>query len=262
MSQSIQMEDRRLNAFSPIRVRSAADEVLAVLADAIRGGLYLPGDVLPRERDLAERLSVSRTVVREAIGALRQAGIVTVRRGQGGGTVVDSLVNLSDVLARIAGETRLEVHALLEARRAVELPAALLTAQRANTDGIARLEELVAALPAFTGHDQEFYEADVRFHLALGETSGNPLMAEFLRDTFNRISLVREPFPHAHVDFDAALRNQQEYLAAIRDGRPELVATAVDHHLAAFEVVFLGEPLAPTPGVLDRPDDDSATKGG
>jgi DNA-binding GntR family transcriptional regulator len=174
--------------------------------------------------------------------------------------VVSSLANLAQVLARIAGETRLELRSLLEVRRAVELQAALLTAQRAGPEAFARLTDLVEALPAFTGHDQEFYEADVRFHLALGETSGNPMVAEVIRETFNRISVLREPYPHAHVDFEAALRNQQEYLQAIRGGDPEAIAAAVDHHLGDFETVFLGEPLPAAPGVR-KSDDQDATGG-
>ena len=241
--------DRKLEAFSPVRVRSAADEVLAVLADAIRGGLYQPGDLLPRERDLADRLGVSRPVVREAIAVLRHAGIVTVRRGQGGGALVSSVANLTSVLRRIAGETRLELRSLLEVRRAVELNAALLTAERAGPDAMVWLTGLVAALPAFSGQDHEFYAADVRFHLALGETSGNPMVAEILRQTFNRIDVLREPFPHAHVDFDAAIANQEEYLRAIRDGDRGIIAAAVDHHVGDFETVFLGEPLPAAPGL-------------
>ena len=87
-SDAATLEDRGLSEFSPIRQRKASDEVLAVLVDAMRGGLYDIGDLLPPERDLAERLNVSRTVLREAIDALRSEGIVTVRRG---GRVVSRL---------------------------------------------------------------------------------------------------------------------------------------------------------------------------
>ena len=65
---ALQGDDRGLSAFSPIRIRRASDEVLAVLVDAIRGGLYEPGDALPPERDLAERLHISRKVLNE-VGA-------------------------------------------------------------------------------------------------------------------------------------------------------------------------------------------------
>ena len=58
-----EVDDVRIGAFRPIRQRRAADEVIAVVADAIRSGLYRPGDFLPRQADLAERLQVSRSVV-------------------------------------------------------------------------------------------------------------------------------------------------------------------------------------------------------
>ena len=58
------------------------------LATAIRLGVFVAGDQLPPERELAERLGVSRNTLREAIAALRDSGLVSTRRGRGGGTVV------------------------------------------------------------------------------------------------------------------------------------------------------------------------------
>ena len=58
------------------------------LATAIRLGVFVVGEQLPPERDLAERLGVSRNTLREAIAALRESGLVTTTRGRGGGTVV------------------------------------------------------------------------------------------------------------------------------------------------------------------------------
>jgi DNA-binding FadR family transcriptional regulator len=235
--------DRGLSAFRPIRLRSAADEVLAVVVDAIRGGLYAPGDSLPRERDLAAQLQVSRTVVREAIAALRQAGIVTVRRGNTGGTAVADTTNLPQVLARIAGETRFELRSVLEVRRGLESQAALLATERATAGDEARLSELVELLPELVGQHQPFYEADVRFHMALGEVSRNELLAALVRDTFNRLAIIRQSFPHAHVDFEQAIVNQRTLLAAVRSRDPERVLATMDEHLCAFERVMLGREL-------------------
>ncbi|MXI40464.1 GntR family transcriptional regulator, partial [Escherichia coli] len=58
------------------------------LATAIRLGVFVHGEHLPPERELAERLGVSRNSLRDAIAALRTSGLVTTRRGRGGGTVV------------------------------------------------------------------------------------------------------------------------------------------------------------------------------
>ncbi len=68
-------EDTRLELFSPVHSRSAADEVLAVMVDALRGGLFDAGDILPSQASLAHRLKVSRRVLREAIEVLREEGI-------------------------------------------------------------------------------------------------------------------------------------------------------------------------------------------
>ncbi len=71
------------------RSRHAFENCVERLATAIRLGIYPPGQVLPPERDLAATMGVSRATLREAIAALRSAGMVITTRGRGGGTVVD-----------------------------------------------------------------------------------------------------------------------------------------------------------------------------
>jgi GntR family transcriptional regulator len=60
------------------------------VADTIRQGGYRPGDRLPSERELAERLDVSRSTLRLALHDLERAGVVVRRPGRGGGTFVAS----------------------------------------------------------------------------------------------------------------------------------------------------------------------------
>jgi GntR family transcriptional repressor for pyruvate dehydrogenase complex len=230
-------------------MRNAADEVLAVLVDAIRGGLYESGDLLPRERDLAERLEVSRTVVRSAVDVLRRAGVVSVRRGNNGGIFVRSTANLAHVLADIHGGTRSDLESILEARRPLELATTLLAAERASQQETEQLGELVVALEDLFDRPDEFFETDLRFHLRVAELSGSPLTAELLRETFNRLAVIRAQFPVAHVDHDEALANQRDLLEAIESGERRRILEAVDRHLAAFEAVMLGrrlELLAPS----------------
>jgi len=72
----------------PVRGGNAFEITVSRLAQAIRLGLVGEGDRLPAERELAERLRVSRVTLREAIRALREAGILESRRGRTGGTFV------------------------------------------------------------------------------------------------------------------------------------------------------------------------------
>src|SRR5688572_29476008 len=74
-------------AWRPVRGGNAFEITVARLVQAIKLGLVAVGERLPAERDLAERLRVSRVTLREAIAALREAGYLESRRGRAGGTV-------------------------------------------------------------------------------------------------------------------------------------------------------------------------------
>src|SRR5487761_2467971 len=76
--------------FAPVPVRNAFEVTVERLAQSIRLGVLVEGDRLPPERELADKFGVSRVTLREAIRALRDAGLVESRRGRGGGTFVVS----------------------------------------------------------------------------------------------------------------------------------------------------------------------------
>jgi DNA-binding FadR family transcriptional regulator len=79
---------RAVPVWRPVRGGNAFEITVARLAQAIKLGLVQVGDRLPPERDLAEKLQVSRVTLREAIRALREAGFLESRRGRTGGTFV------------------------------------------------------------------------------------------------------------------------------------------------------------------------------
>jgi GntR family transcriptional repressor for pyruvate dehydrogenase complex len=238
-----ELRDVRLEAFRPVRVRKAADEVVAVLADAIRGGLYRPGDLLPRQADLATQLEVSRHVVREAIEVLRRAGIVSVKRGNSGGALVESRENVPRVLASIGGETHANVLAMLEARRPIELAAAPLAAARAKRADFARLQSLVDELDDLIDRGDDFLHADARFHLTMIELSANPLLVESYQRFLDQMLLASSLFPVGRIDPTIAIDHQRRTLRALESRDRRRILRAMDAHLAALEEVFLGEKL-------------------
>ena len=68
--------------------RRLGDQVAALLLNAIKLSEFLPGERLPSERDLCERLSVNRTALREGLRILELRGIVSIKRGKYGGAFV------------------------------------------------------------------------------------------------------------------------------------------------------------------------------
>src|SRR3954469_4117012 len=98
----------------PVRGGNAFEITVARLAQAIRLGLVPVGERLPPERELAERLQVSRVTLREAIAALREAGFLESRGGRSGGPFVvrstgeshtDTAEQDAAALAREMGDT-------------------------------------------------------------------------------------------------------------------------------------------------------------
>jgi GntR family transcriptional repressor for pyruvate dehydrogenase complex len=241
-------DDRHLQAFRPIKLRKAADVVIAVLADAIRGGLFEPGDLLPSERSLASQLQVSRNVVREAVDVLRREGILSVKRGPSGGIMVVSESRLRDVVAGLRGEMHDLMQRALEARRSLELPAFLLTAARASDEELDSLAPLVDTLESLADAPEEFYALDQKFHREVVRLSGNPLLADFYRVTLDQLAEIRGEFPVLQVGFEQAVRNQRTLFRALRSRHRQRIAAALDEHLAATEIIYLGQPLAPSLG--------------
>lgn len=236
--------DRHLGAFRPIRLQKAADTVVAVIADAIRGGLYGPGDLLPTERNLAAQLEVSRNVVREAIDRLRREGVVSVRRGPTGGITVVSDARLREVIASLRGETHdLMVHAL-RMRRTLEFPGFALAAGAATDEELQALEPLVTGLEVLEDDLEEFYVLDRKFHLEVVRLSGNLLLVDCYHATLAQMGRIRSEFPVLQVPIAQALENQRALYAALLDRRREALAAAVNEHLGATEIVYLGQPLA------------------
>ncbi|MBN1935844.1 MAG: FadR family transcriptional regulator [Anaerolineae bacterium] len=141
-----------------------------------------PGDKLPGERELAERMGVSRTVVREAIRVLSVRGLVKTKSGCG--TYVREL-NASDVSAPMALFFRLRQSKTLlcdvyEVRRVIEVEAAGLAAERATGDDLDAMQETIDALSGAPQNLEQFVQLDLDFHLALAAAAHNDLLAMLL----------------------------------------------------------------------------------
>src|SRR5207247_3470360 len=122
----------------PVRGGNAFEITVSRLAQAIRLGLVSAGERLPPERELADRLRVSRVTLRQAIGALREAGYLESRRGRSGGTfVVYAVPPAADRsgAALLAREMGAELPDALDLRWVLESGAAALAATRALSAG-------------------------------------------------------------------------------------------------------------------------------
>jgi DNA-binding FadR family transcriptional regulator len=132
--------------FRPAHWHSAYEVTVQRLAQAIKLGALKPGARLPPERELVERLGVSRTTLREGFRALQQQGYLDTRQGRSGGTfIADYRIRPPSKrdIQRAAADMRDVLPGLLDLRVAVEPKAAELAALRATDDAIDHLRILV-----------------------------------------------------------------------------------------------------------------------
>jgi GntR family transcriptional repressor for pyruvate dehydrogenase complex len=182
-----------------------------------------PGDRLMSERELAVQLGVSRTSVRQALTALRVLGLVEIKHGDG----VYLLRAPSDVIPSLASQivgSEVDHPMIWEVREAIEVQAARLAARRRSAADLRAMHEALALMEtAIAGGDDGILE-DRRFHHALVDAAGNPLLrqlTEQLADVIDRTSeasLTLSGRPQisldAHRAILAAIELQDEAAAA------------------------------------------------
>lgn len=159
--------------------RNLTDEVVEQLAAQIRGGRLAPGSKLPTEQELMVLLGVSRTVVREAISALRSEGLVVTRQGSGAFVAADP----SRIPFRIESEglgSIEDVINVMELRLAIEVEAAALAAERATPRQLDAIDAAVTAIEAALARGESAVPEDFDLHRAIAEATGNPQFAQFL----------------------------------------------------------------------------------
>jgi GntR family uxuAB operon transcriptional repressor len=164
------------NQAEPRLYRVVASRIQQLIeAENIKGG-----ERLPSERDLASKLSVSRTSLREALIALELGGIIEVRGGSGV-YVSERVADTADVPE--VGPGPFEV---LAARRMIEVEVAAIAAKMATDSAIDAI--LVAVLEMERHHDERSgnEQADRNFHLALARATGNSALVGVIDYLWNQ----------------------------------------------------------------------------
>jgi GntR family transcriptional repressor for pyruvate dehydrogenase complex len=208
-------------------VHRVADEIQR----AIVGGRLQPGTMLPPERELAEQVGVSRTVVREAVHILVTKGLLEAR--QGVGTVVRPLnaAGVAEALEILLQACSITLDDLHHVRLILEVEIAGLAAEQSSPGDVARLEEIVQAMQGAAHDAQTYGAADAEFHQALAQIAGNPLLVMLLgsiRDVLDRVRIEVHRHPRLH---EIVLPDHRRIVAQIAAHDVEGARAAIRAHL-------------------------------
>ncbi|GAA1048873.1 FadR/GntR family transcriptional regulator [Arthrobacter russicus] len=213
------------------------DEAMNKIKDMILAGELSAGDRLPPEKELSEKLGLSRSSLREAVKALEIVRVLDVRRGDG--TYVTSLepqlLNeaISFVVDLHRDSTVLEIFAV---RRMLEPAAAGLAAGNMTAEGIAELRANIASVTAGETSVEDLVEHDLKFHQLVNRASGNNYLMSLLESMSS--STIRARIWRGLTQEGAAARTLSEHASiadALERGDAELAKALVTAHISGVE---------------------------
>jgi len=227
---------------------SRTDEVVDGVRRMITAGELGPGDRLPVEKDLADRLGVSRGSLREGVRALTVLGVLDTR--QGDGTYVTSLdparlMSSLQFVVDLHGDTSARpLHAV---RRVLETEAAGLAAHRVTPEAVAEaravLDDAARTLAQDDVDHAAFIEADTAFHRIVADQGGNPVITALVEAIAGRT--FRERLWRGRNEAGAEERTQRDHEAiwrALAAGDAEAARVRMAAHLLDVEETL---PLVP-----------------
>jgi GntR family L-lactate dehydrogenase operon transcriptional regulator len=214
--------------FRPVRAGNAFEETVERLLQAIRLGVVGAGERLPSERELAERLGVSRVTLREAIRALSDAGYVESRRGRYGGTFVhDTLPGPPEPDGKIDA---VGLEDALCLRYVLETGAAEMAAARSLSPADRR--HLTGTLAEAAGANLDDYRRkDSRLHLAIAEVTASGSLTTAMADARTRVNQLLDRIPLLPPNLEHSNAQHEAIVDAILAGDAPAARQAMAEHI-------------------------------
>jgi GntR family transcriptional repressor for pyruvate dehydrogenase complex len=211
------------------------DRLYELIVDRIRQSILTgemrPGHQLPTEPELSEQFGVSRTVVREAIRALRSQGLVEVTPGRGTFITqppMETITNSLQILFTLEDRSPEE---LIAARRILEVPLARMAAENIQPAGIATLKNLLSHMRESVDDAEEFIHYDTEFHAELACATQNRVLMLMIEPILAMMRSSREAAMRVHDMAERALTFHDRIFAAMEMGDSEAAGQAMQEHL-------------------------------
>jgi len=221
-----------LENFQEILIESPADKISRQIRGLITSGQLNPGDRLPPERKLAEKLGVGRTHVREALQKLEFYGILKTLPQSGTIVAGMGITALEGLISDVLKLDDSDFASLVETRVLLETHAAILAAKRRTKDDIISIQKALDAYENKVNRGEQAVEEDLLFHLKIAEASKNSVLKSLMLiitpdivNSFIKLDVCKDG------RFTRALEEHKIILDHIESQRPEQAAQAMQIHL-------------------------------
>jgi GntR family transcriptional repressor for pyruvate dehydrogenase complex len=229
--------------FTTLPRKRFSDEIVEQMIGLIKDGRLKPGDSLPSEREIAEKLGVSRPPLREALKTLECLGFIEIRQRRK--SVVKSVADFSlqNPLAKVIQGDAAMVVQLLEVRKILESWAAAEASRLATEENIRTLETVYQDLERDFQNDELGVDADVRFHLSIYRATQNTVLSHIASTLLALLHqtqrVTRQIMFTETVNKERLLQQHHAILSAIRERNPEKAREAILTHLDYAENYFV-----------------------
>lgn len=216
--------------------RKLSDEVFDRLYALIRSGEYAPGESLPSERELMERLGVGRPAIREAMQSLERQGLIAIHHGQRPKVLqptASGLLSQIDLTARhMLMQSPESLEHLKEARSFFEVGMVQRAAECADASDIARLQAALDRQRRALGVNCEaFVAADMAFHTAIATITRNPIFTATSEAMLGWLARFHSKALHWEGNEQRTLDEHEGILHAIEARDPAAAAQRMADHL-------------------------------
>lgn len=225
--------------FTPPQREKVSKQIVQQIRGAIMQGRLKPGQPLPHEKDLVTQFGVSKHTLREALRALEALGLVTIRRGAGGGPVVSEIdwATARDYFAGFLYFQNFTLADISEVRKLIE---PYIAGQVAATITPESMTELLAVHETCVNAFQKNKnivrnEAEVMFHVLLAKFAGNPFLWVLLDFVNNMLADAKHKLKPGREFAAKVIEAHQRILDAIEARDAEAASKAMYDHICEVE---------------------------
>lgn len=213
-----------------------SEQVLVRLADLIRKGSLKPGDRLPAERGLAEKMKVSRATLREALRVMQLRGIIVSKQGAGSYIASGAPEDLALALDHLA------LQDIFELRLLIEPSIAALAALRASANDISKLGSILLKQEEQIEQKKNIADSDTAFHAALAEATHNRALVEIGATLMRVIAPSRTKYLQTPVRARASLVSHRSLFEAVKARDSTCARSEMEQHIYSVGRALYGLP--------------------
>ncbi len=230
--------------FEPVVATSVTKQIAEQIKASIMDGRLKADDRLPTEHDLAEQFGVSRPTIREALKRLAAQNLIHSRRGPTGGTFVrrpteeEVRANLITEATLLVSFGEFDLPDIAEARHELERMCGRLAAERRDEASLTAMAREVEKQKEERISDEDFCASDVRFHRALVDASGNPVLQFVMSTVIEALQPIENMVIFKFRDKQKIIRQHEKILKAIRSGDPDRTEKAITEQMTYLGHLF------------------------